>query len=369
MAVASVAALIEELTQGPLLTAQRRQELARLQASFRDPRSLAGELLRRGWLTPYQGNQLCQGRGRDLVLGPYVLQERLGEGGMGTVFKAHHTFLDRPVALKLISEEHLGNAALAERFLQEVRLVAQLDHPHIVRAFDAGRHGPRYYLAMELLQGAPLDRLVRQRGPLPVPWARACVREAALGLQHAAEKGLVHRDIKPANLMLAASGVGPPAVKVLDLGLARVQSDAASRGLTRAGTFMGTVDYLAPEQALDPRRVDIRADLYSLGCAFFFLLSGRPPFDGETDAQVLLQHQQQEPPAIEPLRPDVPPAVAAVLRRMLAKRPEQRFAAPAEVAAALRPYASWEGASLAPAAAAGTDAGSSSLIGSVAAGG
>jgi eukaryotic-like serine/threonine-protein kinase len=246
MAIASTADLVRELSQGPLLTAPRRQELSSLQAAFANPRALAGELVKRGWLTPYQVNQLFQGRARELVLGPYVLLERLGEGGMGAVFKAHHTFLDRPVALKLITQAHLSNPALAERFLMEMRLVAQLDHPHIIRALDAGRDGDRYYLAMELIEGATLDQLVRLRGPLPLAWACACVREAALGLQHASERGLVHRDIKPANLMLATPKGSPPAVKVLDLGLARLQGNESSRGLTRAGTFMGTVDYLAP---------------------------------------------------------------------------------------------------------------------------
>jgi serine/threonine-protein kinase len=355
MALSTVAELVQELAHGPLLSPERRQELARLQAAFPDARALARELVRLGWLTPYQVNQLVLGRGRDLVLGPYVLLERLGEGAMGQVFKAQHTFLNRAVALKLITRAHLGTGAAAERFLLEMRLVAHLDHPHIVRALDAGQAGERYYLAMELIEGATLARLVQQRGPLPIGQACACILQAALGLQHACERGLVHRDIKPSNLMLATPPGGPPAVKVLDLGLARPQGGESSRDLTRTGTLMGTLDYLAPEQALDPRGVDIRADIYSLGCTFFFLLTGRPPFQGGTDAQKLLQHQQQEPPAVEALSPDVPPAVAATLRRMLAKRPEQRFQTPAELAAALRPFASWDGgpaAAGAPAAAA-----------------
>ncbi len=343
MAVTSASDLVQQLSAGPLLSAERRQELAQLQASFADARTLARELVKRGWLTPYQVNQLVQGRGAELVLGPYVLQERLGEGGMGTVFKAHHTFLNRPVAIKLINEAQLSSPSAADRFLLEMQLAAHLDHPHIVRAFDAGKVGDRYYLAMELIQGETLARLVQQRGPLPVSWACACVRQAALGLQHASENGLVHRDIKPSNLMLSTPRTGPPVVKVLDLGLARLQRGEGSRDLTRTGTVMGTMDYLAPEQALDPRAVDVRADIYSLGCTLFFLLAGRPPFTGGTEAQRLLQHQQQEAPAVESLRPDVPPAVAAVVRRMLAKRPEQRFQTPGEVAALLEPFASWAG--------------------------
>jgi serine/threonine-protein kinase len=343
MAVPSLDELIQQLSTGPLLSAERKKELPGLRTSCADARALARELVQRGWLTPYQVNQLIQGRGQDLILGPYVLQERLGEGGMGTVFKAHQTFLNRPVALKLIVQAHLGNRAAAERFLLEMQLVAQLDHPHIVRALDAGQVGDRYYLAMELIQGHTLTRLVEQRGPLPVGWACACIRQAALGLQHASESGLVHRDIKPSNLMLATPRGSAPVVKVLDLGLARPQGAESTRDLTRTGTLMGTMDYLAPEQALDPRGVDVRADIYSLGCTFFFLLSGRPPFHGGTEAQKLLQHQQQEPPAIEGLRAEVSPAVASLLRRMLAKRPEQRFATPGELAAALEPFASWEG--------------------------
>jgi serine/threonine-protein kinase len=365
MAVSPLADLVQELSAGPLLSAERRQELSQLRASFSDARALARELVKRGWLTPYQVNQLVQGRGHELVLGPYVLLERLGEGGMGTVFKAHHTFLKRPVAIKLISQAQLSSTAAAERFLLEMQLAAHLDHPHIVRALDAGQVGDRYYLAMELIQGVTLSRLVEQRGPLPVPWACACVRQAALGLQHASESGLVHRDIKPSNLMLSTLRGSPPTVKVLDLGLARLQRAEGGRDLTRTGTVMGTMDYLAPEQALDPRGVDVRADIYSLGCTFFFLLTGRPPFHGGTEAQRLLQHQQQEAPAVESLRPDVPPALSAVVRRMLAKRPEQRFATPGEVAAVLEPFASWAGwESVAPTTgiATGTSTGGSSLI-------
>jgi serine/threonine-protein kinase len=366
----TVTDLVQQLSSGPLLNAERRQELARLQASFGDVRDLARELVQRGWLTPYQVNQLVQGRGHDLVLGPYVLLERLGEGGMGTVFKAQHTFLNRPVAVKLISQAQLGSGGAAERFLMEMQLVAHLDHPHIVRAFDAGQHGDRYFLVMELIEGQTLARLVQQRGPLRTTWACACIRQAALGLQHASANGLVHRDIKPSNLMLSTPRDGAPVVKLLDLGLARPQRSESARDLTRTGTLMGTVDYLPPEQALDPRAVDVRADIYSLGCTFFFLLTGRAPFQGVTDAQILLQHQQQEPPAIEAQRPDVPAPVAAVLRRMLAKRAEQRFATAVEVAAALAPFASWDDWDSAPAAsgsaAAGLGAGPSLIGGGLA---
>jgi formylglycine-generating enzyme required for sulfatase activity/serine/threonine protein kinase len=349
MAAPSPADLVRQLAQGPLLSPERRQELPALQAAFPDARGLARELVKRGWLTPFQVNQLMQGRGGDLVMGPYVLLERLGEGGMGQVFKAHHTFLNRPVALKLIGREHLSSGSAAARFLQEMRLVAQLDHPNIVHAYDANQAGDRYYLVMELIAGETLAHLVQRQGPLPVGLACHCIREAALGLQHAHERGLVHRDIKPSNLMLtapASRGRQPPeapVVKVLDLGLARPQGSDSNRDLTRTGTVMGTLDYLAPEQALDPRGVDTRADIYSLGCTFYFLLAGRPPFYGGNETQKLLRHQQEEPPGIETLRPDVPAPVAEVLRRTLAKKPEQRYQTPAELAAALQPFASTDG--------------------------
>src|SRR5262249_45066144 len=216
----SVPALVDALRRYRLLDAAQLGEVGReLTPRFALPLDLARELLRREWLTAYQVNQLMQGRGHELLRGSYVLLERLGEGGMGAVFKAKHWKLKRVVALKLIRKERLGNAEGVRRFLREIRAAAQLDHAHVVRAYDAEEVEGTYLLAMEFVPGTDLAKLVKQRGPLPVSQACDYVRQAALGLQHAHQRGLVHRDVKPSNLLLTADG---NTVKVLDLGLARL---------------------------------------------------------------------------------------------------------------------------------------------------
>jgi len=336
MAFASVADLLDALRQSSLLEPSQMAELARQPAGrFSDPRALAGELVRRGWLTPYQINQLFQGRGSTLVLGPFVLLERLGEGGMGQVFKARQLKLGRTVALKVIRKERLDSPDAVRRFRREIQAAAQLSHPNIVLAIDADEHEGTHFFAMEHVEGTDLAKYVKQHGPLSVAQACDCIRQAALGLQHAHERGLVHRDIKPHNLLLTKQGV----VKMLDMGLARfnVQGDDeyASSTLTQEGTVMGTPDYIAPEQALDSRTADIRADLYSLGCTFYFLLTGRVPFPGGSVMEKLLKHQNQPPPSVLDFRSDVPPPVAAVVHRLMAKRPADRYQTPAELVVAL----------------------------------
>jgi formylglycine-generating enzyme required for sulfatase activity len=336
---ASVATLVQALRDGGLLQPVQLQKVVRdLQARSADPHDLARLLVRWGWLTGYQAERLLQGRGRELVLGPYVLLELLGQGGMGQVFKARHRLMKRVVALKVIRKELVGDADAVARFHREVEAVAQLSHPNVVTAYDAGQAGDVHFFAMEYVEGTDLARLVADRGPLPVAVACDYVRQAALGLQHAFERGLVHRDVKPQNLLLAAAG---SAVKVLDLGLARLQYDLADdkgRARTQLGWVMGTPDYMSPEQTIDSHRVDIRGDLYSLGCTLYFLLTGRAPFTEGSLADKMQLHRSAEPPAVEGLRPEVPLALAAVVRRLMAKRPAERFQRPAEVAAALEPF-------------------------------
>ncbi len=340
MATAVTATLVDALRQYRLLDPAQLEEVTGiLQARFADPKSLVKELIGRNWLTPFQGNQLLQGKGQGLLLGSYVLLERLAEGGMGQIFKAKNWKLDRTVALKLIRKERLANPNVIRRFQREVRAAAALSHPNIVRAIDADEIDGTHLLVMELVEGAiDLSKLVKTKGPLPVPQACACIRQAALGLQHAFERGLVHRDIKPANLLLTADG---QTVKVLDMGLARLDqglvADDKGNTLTKEGTVMGTPDYIAPEQALASHTVDIRADLYSLGCTFYYLLTGQGPFPGGSLTEKLLKHQLNDPEPVERLRPDVPPELARVIQRMMAKKPEDRYQTPAEVAAALLP--------------------------------
>ncbi len=286
-------------------------------------------------MTPFQVNQLFQGRANQLVLGSFLLLERLGEGGMGQVFKARHRKLARIVALKVIRKERLSHPDAVRRFRREIQAAAQLSHANIVLALDADEHDGTHFFAMEYVEGVDLAHYVKQYGPMPVARACDCVRQAALGLQHAHDKGLVHRDIKPHNLLLTRQGV----VKVLDMGLARLtpesQAEMSGASLTGDGVMIGTPDYVAPEQAMDARSADIRADLYSLGCTFYFLLAGRAPFSGGNALEKLLKHQSERPQSVRDFRPDVPSPVAAIVHRLLAKRPADRFQTPAELVAAL----------------------------------
>jgi formylglycine-generating enzyme required for sulfatase activity len=320
-----------------LLTPEQFKELVGWAGRTKpDVGGVARELHRRGWLTPYQIKETFHGRGRGLAVGRYVLLDLLGEGGMGKVFKAHDARLGRDVALKLIRPERLSHPAAMARFDQEMKALGKLDHPHVVRAFDAGQAGGAHYVAMEFIDGADLTKLVRVRGPLPVAEACEYARQAALGLQHAYENGLVHRDIKPSNLIATRDG---RAVKLVDLGLARLNDEAADAArVTQEGFVLGTPDFLAPEQARNPAGVDTRADIYALGATLFYLLTGRVPYDAPTPAEKLVRHLTDPPPDLSLLRPDAPPGLERVIHWCLAKRPADRPQTPAELAAALRPF-------------------------------
>jgi hypothetical protein len=271
-------------------------------------------------------------------VGAYEILAPLGKGGMGTVYLALHTRLKRQVALKILPPHHLGDPVLVARFRREMEAVGKLDHPHLVRATDAGEEQGTHFLAMEFVEGLDLSRLVRLHGALPVADACELARQAAEGLHYVHEHGLVHRDVKPSNLMVTPLGQ----LKVLDLGLARLRGDHfAVEELTDTGQFMGTADYMAPEQTVDARGVDIRADLYSLGCTLYKLLTGRAPFSGpgyDSAYKKMRAHAEQPLPPVRDLRPEVPPGLAAVLDRLVAKDPAGRFATPAEAAAALAPF-------------------------------
>ncbi len=339
-AVDSAAALVTVLTAYRLLEPAQLGELGALASRTPDARALGRELVQRGWLTPWQVNQVFLRHASELRLGPYLLLDRVGEGGMGTVYRARHSVMRRLAALKVIRRDRLADTVSVRRFYREVRAVARLAHANIVLAYDASQADGTHFLVMEYVDGVDLARLVRQRGALPVAEACEYARQAALGLQHAHEKGLVHRDVKPSNILLTRDG-DRAAVKLLDLGLARVLRDAGEQTageLTGDGAVMGTPDYMAPEQAREAHAVDIRADIYSLGCTLYFLLGGRVPFPGGTVVQKVVRHQQANPAPLEQLRPDVPAALGAAVRKMMAKRPEDRYQTPAEVAAALVPF-------------------------------
>jgi eukaryotic-like serine/threonine-protein kinase len=324
--------LVESLRDIGLLAAEHLEAVVKLSGTHREAQALAAELVGRGWLTRYQADELAAGQGQGLLAGPYLLLEPLGQGGMGQVFRARDRVLHRMVALKLILPERLGSQQAVERFLREARAAALLSHPNIVTIYTAGQAGKTFYMAMELLPGCNLAEHLEKHGPLPVTEACEYVRQAALGLQHAHEKGLVHRDIKPANLMLTQEGQ----IKVLDLGLALV---ATATTLTRhTGAFMGTVDYIAPEQVTDPHGVDIRADVYSLGCTLYHLLAGQVPFGNLHPAARAGFRVTHDPDPVEKFRPDLPAALAAVVARMIARRREDRFLTPGLVAEALQPF-------------------------------
>jgi serine/threonine protein kinase len=343
--VTSSDGFFEALRSTPLL---RRDQL---DALLREPwagsagslEQLASVVVQRQWLTSFQVQRVLEGRAASLVVGAYTILEPVGRGMSGQVFRARHQGLDRIVALKLFSTKMVRDLdpKQIERFFVEMRAVGRLSHPHVVHAYDAGPVGGTHFLAMEYVDGVNLHRLVQQQGPLPLAQANDYVRQAALGLQHVLENGLVHRDIKPSNLIVgvpAGSGLPWGQVKILDLGLALLHASQRSRSsgaLTQAGQVMGTADYMAPEQALNPHQVDIRTDLYSLGCTFYFLLAGHPPFAGGSLMQRMNRHLEEEAPPVASVRRDVPAELSNVIVRLMAKDPAGRFATPAELAAHL----------------------------------
>jgi serine/threonine protein kinase len=268
----------------------------------------------------------------------YEVVRELGQGGMGVVYLAQNKMMGRLEVLKVVSEQLIKRRGVIDRFLGEIRNAARLHHPNVVTAYSTVRLGESIALAMEYVDGLDLARLVKARGPLPVANACNYIHQAALGLQHAHEHGMVHRDIKPTNLMLTKQG-SRALIKVLDFGLAKVKSEGAvDGGLTHEGQMLGTPHYIAPEQTIDARKADIRADIYSLGCTFYYLLTGEPPFDGTSLYDILQAHHSREALPLNLARPEVPLEVAAIVAKMMAKERERRFEEPKEVAQALKPF-------------------------------
>jgi serine/threonine protein kinase len=292
-----------------------------------------------GRLTAYQAAVLRQSKSHALVIGNYLILDKLGAGGMGTVFKARHRRSGRVVALKVLSATFARDRTAVRRFKREVEAAGRLTHPNVVTALDADQDRGADFLVMEYVDGHDLNRLVRQRGPLSVGQAIDFLIQAARGLEAAHAAGIIHRDIKPSNLILDLRGV----VRVLDLGLARIvdaslplgHADSGRARLTESGTYLGTVDFMAPEQAEDARRADHLADVYSLGCTLFFLLCGREPFAAETLLKRILVHQEKPAPSLNSVGVDVPLALEQVYQRMMAKRPLDRPVSMSEVIALL----------------------------------
>lgn len=346
--LASVADFIDALHASQILEQSQLDELIHeLQPQHDKVESLADALVERNWLTPYQVNQVLSGHGHELTLGPYRLLDLLGEGGMGQVFRARHQRLHRVVALKVIRQGRLSSdPEVVKRFQRESQLAAQMSHPNVVLVYDADQVDHTHFIAMEYVEGIDLGKLVRERGPLPAKYVCEYLRQASLGLQHAHECGLIHRDIKPSNLLVTrvppkpaddapqdeSIRFGNPSlsvVKILDMGLARLAESGGKEASfhTQVGTVMGTPDFIAPEQARNASTVDHRADIYSLGCTCYFLLTGQPPFPEGSVVEKLLMHQLDDPKPIEELRKDVPPALLSVVRKLMAKRPADRYQA------------------------------------------
>ena len=299
------------------------------------PQECADALIHEGVLTHFQAEKLIAGRWRGfLISDKYRLLERLGAGGMGAVYLCEHILMGRKVALKILPTQQADDPAALERFRREARAVARLDHPNIVRAHDIDKDGKLHFIVLEFVDGCNLHDFVRRNGPLAPDRAAHYIAQAALGLQHAHETGLVHRDIKPGNLLLDRQGV----VKLLDLGLARFfhEDSAAFIKQYELGYIIGTGDYIAPEQIVDSR-VDCRADIYSLGGTLYYLLSGKSPFQDGTNSQKIIWHQVRQPKSLKVLRPEIGDELIGILHKMLAKDPARRFQSPAELAAALAP--------------------------------
>lgn len=272
----------------------------------------------------------------------YRLVRELGRGGMGTVYEAIHTHLDRVVALKILPQNRMESVEAVSRFHREMRAVAKLDHPNIVRAQDAGEADGKHFLVTELVDGLDLSTLTRRMGPLRVADASELIRQAAIGIDHINRHNMVHRDIKPSNLMLTLTHDQRPLVKILDLGLALLESPPGGerQELTATGQMMGTAAYMAPEQGSDSHDVDVRADIYALGASLFKLLTGDPPFasdDESTPLKLMMAKASKSAPSVLIKRQDVPAELVAIIARMLATQPEDRFATPAAVADALAP--------------------------------
>ncbi len=326
--------------------------------------SAADKLLELRVLTNYQYRKIRAGRANDLLFGPYLILDKIGEGGMGKVYRAVQQRVGRLVALKTIRPHLMANKTVLKRYKREAQAAAALNHPNIVTLYDADEIEGRYFLSMEYVDGIDLSRMVKEFGKPPFrgldSFQEVCeyVRQTALGLQHAHEHGLVHRDIKPGNLLVFGERAlpdtgGKATVKILDMGLVRsiFDGDDVSRTeLTRDGTVVGTPDYMAPEQAKNSSTVDPRADLYALGCTLYYMFRGQPPFPDGSPIDKLLRHQLDPPPDIRQVRPDLPPGVVHVIERLLQKRPEDRIQTAAEVAHLLTPFSSTANVMYAPAA-------------------
>ncbi len=295
-----------------------------------DPQKLSDALIGEGVLTEYQARRFLRGKAHGLMVSRYVIQDRVGSGSMGRVYMARHMLMDRLAAIKVVAPENINNDRVLARFQREMRLVGRLDHPNVVRAFDADKIGDLMYIVMEYVPGTSLSQRLRKRGPLPIAETVDHIAQAAAGLQHAHDQGVVHRDVKPSNLLIRNAD---RVVKVADLGLAALVQDDESPDTfkTAQGIAVGTIDYMSPEQATG-QELDGRSDIYSLGCTWYHILTGQMPFQGDSPIDRLGARINGTAPPVTDLRPDVPRSVVRVLDRMMTNKPEERFQTAGEVA-------------------------------------
>ncbi|MFO0877206.1 MAG: serine/threonine-protein kinase [Gemmataceae bacterium] len=347
------------LRRTKLLASEQIEDIAReLVPLYSGVQSLGEYLVEIDWLTAYQLHKILAEEWNELTFGPFQILDQLGQGGISEVFKAWDTAHGRLVALKVLRPDLTDRSDVVHQFQRELHAVTRLNHANIIKTFEAQQEAGVHYFAMEFVEGMDLERYVSQVGPLPIDQACDYARQAAQGLQHAHQLGLVHRDIKPANLFLLHPPLampnqpggrrGPdPVVKIIDWGLARcVREEGGDQGIALSpeeneaekSSLVGTADYISPEQSLDPTLVDIRSDIYSLGCTLYYLLTAHPPFQGNSVLQKLLQHREVAPPSIRKERPELPEELEALMMRMLAKAPEDRPQIPLLVVTPLRRF-------------------------------
>jgi serine/threonine protein kinase len=301
---------------------------------------LTHHLVQRGLLTPWQIRQLRSGH-TNFRVGKYTLVDILGRGKMGVVYKARRTQSGEIVALKIMASTIAEDRRKSARFRREIRLVSSIKSPYVVSALDAGHAAGRYYLVTDFIPGWNLLEWLEKNRRMPVGWVCECMRQAALGLKHIHEGGLIHRDLKPSNLMVTAESVHEaPQLRILDLGLGRFVGATDEGGdLTCAGHTVGTLDYMAPEQINNGRDADVRADIYSLGCTLYLLLTCRLPFEGDDVGTKLMAKFTTDPPLLDTLRDDVPRELAQIVAKMMHREKNKRLQTPNEVIEAFGRFA------------------------------
>ena len=301
-----------------------------------DARDAAEAMVQDGILTNFQSEQFLLGKWRGFTIGKFKLLERVGVGGMGQVFLCEHMFMKRRVAIKVLPPAKAEQPAALGRFYREARAAGSLEHPNIVRTHDIDQDGNLHFIVMEYVDGSNLLEIVKKFGPMDVGRAVSYTQQVALGLDFAFRAGIIHRDVKPGNILIDRRG----RAKVLDMGLARFFKDQNDLLTVKYDDkiVLGTADYVAPEQVANSHAVDVRADVYGLGCTLYFLLAGHPPYPAGTVSQKLVWHRTKAPTPIRQIRREVSEELAAIVAKMMAKDPQQRYQTPADVAAALQPW-------------------------------